>query len=282
MDKEPLDISVVIPFKNLAKMTITAMQSLYKYGPAVKEIVLISNNSNESELDEIRAFMKEHGNISLYEHNHPFNYQTVNNWGVKKTTGSVILFLNNDTELKPASRGLLEEMYKECLKPKVGAVGCLLLYGDEQFIQHGGVFLVSGGLADHAYVGERYSTVKKLGGTTKEYPYAIETRKMTAVTGAVTMIEKKKFGAVKGFDEHFILCGGDVDLCLRLNRHGYQTWFVAPEGKYILHKESQSRAFKPVPYNDFYRSYLSYSEGYDPKVGDPFLPKICALKEVKL
>jgi GT2 family glycosyltransferase len=57
-----------------------------------------------------------------------------------------------------------------------------------------------------------------------------------------------------------------------MNKAGYQTWYVG--GGYILHKESQSRKFTPIPYNDFYWSYLSYVQGFDEKTGDPFLPKI--------
>ena len=281
-DTETLDLSVIIPFRDKADMTLTAVRSLFKYGPKVKEIVMVSNNSQDSELDKIREFAKDHDNIIILEYNKPFNYQIVNNWAVAHSTGSFILFFNNDTELRPKSRGLIEAMYDKAHDPKVGIVGCLLLYGDEQYIQHAGVFLVSGGLADHMYVGERYSTVKAIGGKSKQYPYAIEDRPMTAVTAAVNLVERKKFDKVKGFDERFILCGGDVDLCIRHNKAGFQTWFVAADGKYILHKESQSRAFRPVSFNDFYWSYLSYSTGYDPKVGDPFLPKICALKEVKL
>jgi GT2 family glycosyltransferase len=279
---EPLDISVIIPFKDKAKMTLDCVRSLLSYGPPVKEILLISNNSSASELEVIQAFIHTHHNISLLEHNKPFNYQTVNNWAVSKSTGETLLFLNNDTELRPQSRGLIEKMFAKAHQPDVGIVGCLLLYGDEQFIQHAGVFLVSGGLADHMYVGERYTTVKRQAGKTADYPYAIIDRPMTAVTAAVHIVQKKKFLGVDGFDEKFILCGGDVDLCIRLNKKGLQTWFVAGDNQYILHKESQSRAFKPVPYNDFYMSYLSYSTAYDPKIGDPFLPKICALKEVKL
>jgi GT2 family glycosyltransferase len=276
------DISVIIPFHNKAKMTVDCMTSLLAYGPAVKEIVLVSNNSTASELEIIHNFMKKHGHIKLLEFNHPFNYQTVNNWAVSQSKGNMILFLNNDTELRPRSRGLLEDMYKKALKPDVGIVGSLLLYGDEEVIQHAGVFLVSGGLADHMYVGERLVTVKRRGGSSEQYPYDLSDRKMTAVTGAVSMVERSKFEAVKGFDEKFYLCGGDVDLCIRLNKHGYQTWIMSSNGqRYILHKESQSRAFKPITFNDFYRSYLAYSEGYDTKVGDPFLPKYCALKEVK-
>jgi GT2 family glycosyltransferase len=182
------------------------------------------------------------------------------------------MFLNNDTELRLASVGLIERMYDKSLQTKVGMVGCLLLFGGEKTIQHAGVFLMPGGQADHLYVTKKYK--KALAGAgTAEFPYDISRdRKLTAVTGAVQLVERKKFNAVEGFDERFIICGGDVDLCLRLNQAGYQTWYVG--GGYILHKESQSRKFTPIPYNDFYYSYLSYSKGMDMNCGDPFLPKI--------
>jgi GT2 family glycosyltransferase len=284
MATETLDISVIVPFHNKAKMTLEAIRSLDKYGPKVKEILLISNSSTDDELQLIRAYMTKHDNVSLHEYNKPFNYQIVNNWAASLSTGKFILFLNNDTELRPNSRGLLEEMVKKASEPKVGMVGCLLLYGDEAYIQHAGVFLVSGGLADHMYVGEKYSTVLAQGGKTEKYPYSLtEDRPVTAVTGAVQLVERKKFDKVGGWNEDFYLCGGDVDLCLRLNRGGLQTWFVASKGKkYILHKESQSRPQMKIRDEDFYLSYLSYSQGYDPKIGDPFLPKICKLKEIKV
>jgi GT2 family glycosyltransferase len=276
-----LDISVIIPFKDHASMTIDCIASLQKYGPKVKEIILVSNNSKSNELARIKAFAKLHDNIQVYEYNEPFNYQSVNNWAVTKSTGSFLLFLNNDTELRKHSENLIEDMYKKAQQEDVGIVGCLLLYGDEQIIQHAGVYLVSGGQANHMYVGKRYSTALRAPEGSKDFPYSIRTdRPMTAVTAAVNLVEKKKFLSIQGFDEKFILCGGDVDLCIRMNNAGFQTWFISSDGKYILHKESQSRKFKPVTYNDFYYSYLSYMTAYDPAIGDRFLPKICAANKV--
>lgn len=272
MNNNILDLSVVIPFKDKAKMTIDCIKSFYAFGPPVKEILLISNGSSNTELGIIREYIKSKKNVLLFEYNIPFNYQKINNWAVKKTSGKFIMFLNNDTELRGASTNLINNMYKKAGQKDVGITGCLLLYGDEKTIQHAGVYLVPSGQADHMYVGKRYSDAlaKK---NTKEYPYDItKDIPMTSVTGAVNIIEREKFNSINGFDERFIICGGDVDLCIRLNKKGYQTWFVS--GGYILHKESQSRAHKPVPYNDFYYSYLSYVQGFDIEVGDPFLPKL--------
>jgi len=202
-----LDMTVVIPFKDKAAMTLDCINSLFLYGPTIKEIFLVSNNSTDDELAIIRDGIKDKKNIRLLEYNHPFNYQKINNWTVKRSTGKTILFLNNDTELRPASKGLLERMYQKSQEDHVGMVGCLLLFGGEKTIQHAGVYLMPGGQADHLYVAKKLSTAIQQAGT-KEFPYDVrESRKLTAVTGAVQMVQRKKFDAVAGFDERFIIWG---------------------------------------------------------------------------
>lgn len=274
MAKKNYDISVIVPFKDKAKMTLDCIRSFRTYGPTVKEILLVSNNSKPPEIEIIRDYIKDFTHIKLVEYNKPFNYQKLNNWAVEQTSGEYLLFLNNDTELRSESVGMIERMYEKSTKEDVGITGCLLLYGDAAVIQHAGVFLMPNGLADHMYVGKKYSKALQYAGTSS-FPYDVrEDRPMTAVTGAISLIERRKFEAVNGFDERFIVGGGDVDLCIRLNKAGYQTWFVS--GGFLLHKESQSRKANqtPVTFNDFYYSYLSYITGYNAAVGDPFLPEI--------
>jgi GT2 family glycosyltransferase len=272
MVKATLDISVIIPFKDKAHMTLQAVNSFFQYGPAVTEIILVSNNSSDSELEIIKTGIAERANVKLLIYNHPFNYQKINNWAVKQSVGETIMFMNNDTELRPKSAGLIERMFKKAHEPKVGITGCLLLFGGEKTIQHAGVYLRPGGQADHLYVTEKYARALAERGTSR-FPYDItEDRPLTSVTGAVNVLQRAKFDAVHGYDERFIICGGDVDLCIRMNKAGYQTWYIG--GGYILHKESQSRKFTPIPYNDFYWSYLSYVQGLDENSNDPFLSKI--------
>lgn len=272
--KHVLDVSVIIPFYNKATMTLECVRSLIKFGPPFREILLVSNNSSEDELHRVQEGIKDIKNATVLIYNYPFNYQKINNWAISKSLSTTILMINNDIELRDKSRGLLETMYQKAQEEHVGIVGCLLLYGNEQLIQHGGVFLLPGGQADHLYVAKKYSAAISKSDS-ESFPYDIqEDRPLTAVTGAAQMVRKDRFDAVKGFDERFIICGGDVDLCIRMNTAGYQSWFIGGRQGYMLHKESQSRKFTPIPYSDFYWSYLSYTKGFDVSVGDPFLPKI--------
>ncbi|MBW4061659.1 glycosyltransferase [Candidatus Saccharibacteria bacterium] len=270
---DKLDLSVVIPFHNKAKLTMLAVDSLLKFGPRLREIILLSNNSSPDELEAIKLATVSRPFIKIFEYNHPFNYQKLMNFGVEQATGQFLLLLNNDTELRPESAGLIERMVAKAADPKVGIVGCTLLYGDGNTIQHGGVFLRPKGQAEHLYAGRRYSQSIAADRDVSIFPYDITTDlAMTAVTGAVQVVEKAKYVGVGGMDTRFIICGGDVDLCIRLNHTGMQTWFVG--GGFLLHKESQSRAFIPIPYNDFYWSYRSYMQGFDIEVGDRYLPAI--------
>lgn len=274
MTNHIFDMSVIIPFKDKASMTLDCIRSLGQYGPKVKEIILVSNNSSAAELNKVQAGTERLANTKILIYDHPFNYQKINNWAIAQATGKTILMLNNDIELRPNSVDLLETMYKKAQEKKVGIVGCLLLYGGEKTIQHAGVYLLPGGQADHLYIAQKYATVKN-SSDKHAFPYNIqEPRPMTAVTGAAQVVRKDRYDFVKGFDERFIIGGGDVDLCLRMNKAGYQTWYIGGASGYMLHKESQSRKFMPIPYSDFYWSFLSYSKGFDPVVGDPYLPKI--------
>ena len=63
---------------------------------------------------------------------------------------------------------------------------------------------------------------------------------MSAVTAACLVVARDKFTAVGGFDEQeFPVAFNDVDLCLKLNQRGWQS-FYEPRAT-LIHHESKSR-----------------------------------------
>ena len=266
-----LDLSIIIPFKDKAHMTVACLESLISYGDEVKEIILVSNNSEDNELEIIRTAADSYKNVKVIIYNHPFNFQAINNWAGKQGTGKVLLLLNNDIELVEQSKGLLRKMYDQALKKTTGAVGCLLLYEDQKTIQHAGVYLIAGGTADNLYIGRKYKTLLgELQNPTKPLIDIRTTRTVTAVTAAAVMVERTKFTTVGGLNEDFIICGGDVDLCLRLEERGYKSVLIGANEGYMVHKESKSRSMLAVPYIDFVESYKSYIKHFDVSRGDPY------------
>ena len=141
----------------------------------------------------------------------------------------MLLFLNNDVE--GIAHGWLQAMVEHALRPEVGAVGARLLYPDGR-IQHAGVLVGVGSVADHAF---RLSPAAEPG-----YFYMPDAiRNYTAVTGACMMVRKDTFDELGGFDEDLAVAYNDIDFCLRLRERGYLIVYT-PYAE-LLHHESVSR-----------------------------------------
>lgn len=266
-----LDVSVIIPFKDKSDLTLTCLRTLCQYGEPVKEILLVSNNSSDAELKLVEDAAAAYSNARVLVYNEPFNFQKINNWAAQQATGKVLFLLNNDIEFTHASRSLLAAMYHKALEKTVGAVGAVLLYEDNVSIQHAGVYLLPGGTARHLYAGEKFSKVINPANRST-YPYDItEDLTVNAVTAAALMVEKKKFDRLHGMDESFIICTGDVDLCLRLKDGGLKSVLLGSNHGTLIHKESKSRGGSTIPYADYVGMYHTYIKHFDFKHGDEFL-----------
>lgn len=103
------------------------------------------------------------------------------NFGCEKASGDYFIILNNDTEI--ISPDWIESLLSQAQRNEIGAVGCMLLYPDNT-IQHAGVVLGVGGIANHFMLGE-------FSESTKHYCYLKLTNNVSAVTGACFMIARK-------------------------------------------------------------------------------------------
>ena len=143
--------------------------------------------------------------------------------------------------------------------PDVATVGASLLYEDNT-IQHAGVIVGMNGWADHVFKGMHRSHFPS------PYISNVLPRNVLAVTGACLAIERSKFERLGLFDESFIICGSDVELCIRA--HKEQFFNVVNSAVKLYHYESKSRG-SDVPENDFMQSAIKY-EPYRTEQSDPF------------
>ena len=168
----------------------------------------------------------------------------------------MFVLLNNDTKIIEPQ--WLQRLAERAVQPETGVVGGLLLYEDNT-IQHAGVVAGMGGWADHVFKGMQ--PVHQ--GTPFVSPMVA--RNVTACTGACMAVSRKVIEKIGGFDERFIICGSDVELCIRAIDEGYRNVYV-PQVK-LYHYESKSRD-SYIPQVDFELSDIMYS-GYR-KGGDPY------------
>ncbi|KMO27605.1 hypothetical protein VQ03_30420, partial [Methylobacterium tarhaniae] len=134
--RTPPLVSVVIPTRDGATLLRSCVKGLLhrtRY-PAI-EVVIVDNGSVELEtfalFDELRQFAQ----VKIVSFPGEFNYSAINNFGVKQSSGSMIVLMNNDIEI--SSGDWLDAMVAHGVRPDVGAVGAKLLYADGT-IQHAG------------------------------------------------------------------------------------------------------------------------------------------------
>lgn len=234
--EKPL-VSLIIPTRNaheLVRQCIDSIQRLTTY--LAYEIILVDNGSDDPEALAYFRQIEQQPSVTVLRDDGPFNYSALNNRAVRQARGQLIGLINNDIEV--ISADWLDEMVALALQPTVGAVGARLWFPDDR-LQHGGVILGIGGIANHAH-----KFLPK-----GEYGYfgrAVLIQEFSAVTAACLVMRKSVFEQVGGLDEMSLkIAFNDVDLCLRIREAGYvNVWTPYAE---LYHYESATRGMEDSP-----------------------------------
>ena len=227
-----LSVTIIIPYREHIDMTRDCLEAIWAHTEYVNyQIVLVDNWSVSDEALKFAAEMNGRDGISVMRIEEEFNFSRLNNLAVAGGGGELLLFMNNDVIVSdPAWLGtMVGEMLAD---PLVAIVGNKLLY-PSGLVQHGGVILGVGGVADHAHKG--------LAGDDPGYiARAICAQEMSAVTAACMLCRRTVFEAVGGFDERELqVAFNDVDLCLRVGRAGFR--IIWTPNSVAEHRESLSR-----------------------------------------
>ena len=194
------------------------------------EVLLVDNNSHESETDACYERLVERGagRVRVVRYPGGFNFSAIVNFGVRAARGNYLLLLNNDTEV--ITPEWIERMLGIAARSDVGAVGVRLYFPDDT-IQHAGVcfstwspshFFINYPRDNHGY-----------------FNLIDCQRNLSAVTAACMMVRRDVFEEVGGFDEKLAVAYNDVDFCLKVRAHDLLVVYT-PEVE-LYHYESLSR-----------------------------------------
>jgi glycosyltransferase involved in cell wall biosynthesis len=233
---QPL-VSLIIPTRNglhLLRQCIDSIVSKTIYNNY--EFIIVDNGSDDEETLDYLALLKTKPNFQVIRDDRPFNYSQLNNLAAEKARGEIIGLINNDIEV--IAPEWLGEMVSHAIRPEIGAVGAKLLFPNDT-LQHGGVILGVGGVANHAHLHlprhyhgyfSRMSVIQQF----------------SAVTAACLLVRKAVYDEVGGLDEkNLSVAFNDVDFCLRLAKSGYKNvWTPYAE---LYHHESATRGQDLAP-----------------------------------
>lgn len=231
-------VSIVIPNYEQLPVLKRCIDSLFKVNTYQNfEIIIVENNSKSKELfDYYDTLQKQHANVKVVVwEGKEFNFSSINNYGVTFTTGELILFLNNDTEVIEATS--IAQMVGMFEREEVGVVGAKLLYPNNT-VQHAGVVIGFGGTAGHVF----HAIDKDDTGFMMRNLINVN---YSAVTGACLMTRKQLFLQANMFDEALAVAFNDIDLCLNIRKLNKLVVFNAFSLWY--HYESISRGYETSP-----------------------------------
>jgi GT2 family glycosyltransferase/glycosyltransferase involved in cell wall biosynthesis/tetratricopeptide (TPR) repeat protein len=218
-------VSVVIPVFNNLTLTRGCLESIERTNKAgILEIIVVDNAST----DGTAAFLKSEqaaGRIRCLTNEKNQGFAHACNQGAEAARSSLVVFLNNDTQVTP---GWAEAMAQAAIRPEVGIVGAKLLYPDGR-IQHAGIEFING-VPDHPH---RYANASA--------PEVIQFRELDMVTGACFMIHRDLCRQLGGFDEVFQNGVEDIDLCLRARAAGRKVVYEPKAVVYHLEGQSAGR-----------------------------------------
>ncbi|MDJ0414392.1 glycosyltransferase family 2 protein [Rhodococcus opacus] len=158
----------------------------------------------------------------------PFNFSRSVNTGVGAAEGTLVLLLNDDTEvIEPR---WLERMVSVASEDGVGVVGAKLLFADNR-IQHTGVIFDGEGIPLHVHIFEDDDT--------GHFGSKVVDLDFLGVTGACLLVSKSLYEEVGGFTEALPLNFNDVDFCLKVIAAGH-TVVCTPFAR-LRHYESSTR-----------------------------------------
>jgi GT2 family glycosyltransferase/SAM-dependent methyltransferase len=259
--------SIIIPTRDRVDLLSACVSSIIEKSTWKNfEIIILNNNSTEQEtFDYFSSIQSLDARVRVFDAKIDFNWSRLNNIGIDKAKGDIYVFLNNDTSV--IAPNWLESLGVYASLPDVAVVGGLLLF-DDKSIQHSGVVVGMGGWADHVY-----RTSALVHSSDAGFVSPVITRDVLAVTGACMAISKEKLSQIGGFDEDFIICGSDVEICIRAYKAGFFNVMCA-EAK-LYHYESKTRS-PFVPDVDFQQSRLKY-EPFRTGSTDPFYNKNLSL-----
>lgn len=233
-------LSAIIPTRNRVDLLSTCIAGLEAADYPEVEAIVVDNDSDDPETLDFLAALPSRDRpgrvMRVLRHPGAFNYSAINNRAVAEASGELICLLNNDIEM--LSPDWLSIMATQALRDEVGAVGAQLLYPDGR-IQHAGVVIGVGNAAGHAH---RFLRPNDEGYFRR---HALP-QFTAAVTAACLVVQRDRFLAVGGLDEtRFKVAFNDVDLCLKLNARGWQS-FYEPRAV-LVHHESVSRGLDHDP-----------------------------------
>jgi len=252
-----LDLSIVIVSYNVKERLRACLNRARAAGGEAglnMEILVVDNASADGSADLVEADFSE---VAVVRNKANEGYGTACNRGAAASTGSVLLFLNADVELK---EGSVRELWDAVQgKGQVGLAGPMLVgaEGDRQNsvrrFPSPGIWFLDGTIF------ERWLPTRILLSGYRPRHRSGLTARVDWVEGACLAVRRDAFEEVGGFDERYFMYCEELDLSRRLRDAGWRRLYV-PAAVAVHHGGESAGQFPARSRALFLRSKVRFAE----------------------
>ncbi|MSP01334.1 MAG: glycosyltransferase [Acetobacteraceae bacterium] len=221
------EVSVIVPTYGQTGFTLRCLASIQAHLPAVPIEVIVVDDAFPGV--ETAALARVKG-IRLIRHETNLGFIRTCNGAARAAHGRFLLFLNNDTQVRPGWLDHLVALF--AARPDAGIAGSKLLALDGTLQEAGGILWNDGSAWNYGR------------GRDPAAPEFNYTREVDYCSAASLLVRRDVFLDVGGFDEIYApaYCE-DSDLSFRLRRLGLKTYYQ-PRSE-IVHYEGMSHGRDP-------------------------------------
>ena len=239
-------ISIIVPVYNEISQTVACLESIYQQAVSVDYEVILADDCST---DPLHKILKKIKGLRYYRNEKNLQFLENCNHNSGYARGDYIVFLNNDTLVKP---GWLQSLYQTFFEHgDVGVVGSKLLFPTGELQEAGGI------------IWEDASGWNWGRGQDPNHPLYNFVRDVDYVSGASFMIKTDLFREIGGFSSGLEKAYyEDTDCCFRVRELGYRVLYQ-PLSE-VIHIEGLSsgtdlssgmKRYQEINKNTFYETW---------------------------
>jgi GT2 family glycosyltransferase len=217
-----MDVSIIIVNWNSKDFLRGCLESVARHTRGISyEVIVVDSGSFDGCGDMLAAAFPE---VKFIQSDVNVGFARANNLAVAAASGSHLLFLNPDTELRSPAVNLMSEHLERCAD--AGAVGCRLLNrdGSVQSTCAQAFPTILGQLLTSELLQQRFPAWPIWGTPSADRDQGPV--RVDVVSGACLMVRRSAFERIGHFCPDYFMYAEDVDLCHSLKLAGYVNYHL--------------------------------------------------------
>lgn len=238
--KCPTKITIVTLHLKRKYHTSRFLKSLFSNTNHQLEVIVVSQESDNETVDFIQKIVKKYNDIKVIWNEKNVGCSKGRNQGIKEATGDYIAVIDNDVEL---TNNWLKPLIETLDSNQIIAAAASLVMTPQKKVQYSSKHVIERRKDRYHEIGLRY----EIQGQNTDHELDIQCNVPWYPTTCM-LLRASYLRKIQGFDEKYLLCEEDKDVCMSLRKSGYLICYDS-RSKVIHHSYPRESEYAKVREN---------------------------------